>query len=300
LVFFLPAPSDQGVALRAPLTGISAQISGTPAITLSGAGSGCSISSQAAFNYDSYNFTLFMAYPTNYANNANVFSGCNLTFSYVMGFYTNASFSQSTASGSMSTALFNVINSNLQSSAGDIGWGRVATTTQSGSSSNTYSYQLAGPGFAVSLESCTPSVSLSGSNNATVTLPTVSSNQLNGAGTTAGATPFTLSLNSCINTGSNYSATAYWTYTAFNSNFPNVIVNSASSNAATGVGIQILETTSGNPVLASGALGATTWTVNSSSNSAPAQTFNAYYYSTGTTNLAGTVTGVANYTMSYN
>jgi major type 1 subunit fimbrin (pilin) len=221
-----------------------------------------------------------------------------LSFTYVVGFYTNASFSQSTATGAFTTASFNPINTTTSSYAGDIGWGRVITSYQNGN--NYYSYQFTGPGFSSSLESCTPSVSLSGSNNAIVNLPTVGGSALNGAGATAGATKFTISLNSCINTGSNYSATAYWTYTAFNSNFPNVIVNSASSNAATGVGIQILETTSGNPVLANNALGATTWTVNSSSNSAPAQTFNAMYYSTGTTNLAGTVTGVANYTMSYN
>ena len=64
--------------------------------------------------------------------------------------------------------------------------------------------------------------------------------------------------------------------------------------------MQITESTTGNPVLVDGTTGATTWTINSGTNSAPAQSFNAMYYSTGTTNLVGTVSGTANYTMSYN
>ena len=298
LQFIFPAPADKGVALRSPLTGISAQVIGSPSVNLSGSGTGCSSNTNTFISIDSDNLSYMNFYPLNYTGSPTVFAGCNVTLNYVMAFYTNSAFSQSTATGAMTTALFNVVNMSTSNYAGDIGWGRVQTTTQN--SANAYSYQFTGSGFNVSVESCTPSVSISGSNNATVTLPTVSSNQLNGAGMTAGATPFTISLSGCVNTGSNYSATAYWSYTAFSSSYPNVMTNSASSNPASGVGVQIAETTSGTPVLANNALGATTWTISNSSHTAPAQTFNAYYYSTGTTNLTGNVTGVANYTMSYN
>ena len=300
LMFYLPAPGDMGIALRSPLQGISAQVSGTPVGNISGGGTGCGVNSTSFMSYDYYQASYLNIWPRYYSNSPTVFTNCTVSLSYTMAFYANGSLSNSNGKGTFSTSLFNGNSIVSSAYAGDVGWGRLQSSWQGQSSINTYSYQFSGAGFNVSLGSCTPAVSVSGSANATVTLPSVFSNKLNGAGQTTGTTPFTISLGSCYNTGSNYSATAYWTYTSFNSSYPNVIANTASTSPATAVGVQISETTSGSPVLANNATGATTWNINSSTNSAPGQTFNAYYYSTGTTNLTGNVTGVANYTMSYN
>ena len=299
LAFYLPGLTGSGVALRSPLTGISNQIvSSSPSIAGSG-GVNCAPTSQITNSYSIFQASFFTVGFNNPTASPTVFVGCNFTFTYTMAFYANPTLNSTNGTGDFTTALFNALTTNM-TPAGDIGWGRLQSTYQGQSSINTYSYQLSGPGFHVSLESCTPAVSVNGSTTATVILPTVASTRLNGAGQTTGTTPFSISLKNCYNTGSNYSATAYWTYTSFSGTFPNVIANAASTSPATAVGVQISETTTGSPVLANNATGATIWNINSGTNTAPGQTFNAYYYSTGTTNLTGNVTGAANYTMSYN
>ncbi len=303
LVFSVPVTyGNSGAALHSPMTGISALMT-----SASGSVSGntsapyyCSATWQtpSAYALNGYQATNLVLTPSMTAG-SHVFANCNINISYTVVFFANGSFNASNAQGNFTTGVFNGA-----STAGgwvlDRGWGQLGSSAQLGPPSNSpngnYSYQFNGGGFTATLDSCTPWVNLVNSPNGTVTLPTVTSVALNGAGKTTGSTPFTIQLNSCYNNGSNYSATASWTYTPF-SGTTDVIAN---TGTATGVGIQITESTSGNPVLVNGATGATTWSIDSGTNSAPAQSFNAMYYSTGTTNLVGTVSGTANYTMSYN
>ena len=296
---------NSGAALHSPMSGLSAVLTSATG-SLTGAGVGCSANFQIV-NADSsqYQVTDLVLYPQFY-NATPVFSACNITYSYTIVFFANASFNASNSQGSFDAGTKGINNFNGLTTTGGwsqgMGWGQLGSSSQIGPGSRNppptgaYSYVFPGPGFTATLDSCTPWVNLVNSPNGTVNLPNVSSLALNGAGKTTGSTPFTIQLNSCYNKGSNYSATASWAYTPFNG-YTNVISNTGS---ATGVGMQITESTTGNPVLVDGTTGATTWTINSGTNSAPAQSFNAMYYSTGTTNLVGTVSGTANYTMSYN
>jgi|GEM_PF-2091479 len=303
LVFSVPVTyGNSGAALHSPLNGISALMtSASGSVTgISGSPNYCSATWQtpspyALNGFQATNLVLIPSRPTS----TPVFQGCTINIFYTVVFFANGSFNTINAQGAFTTGMFNGA-----STAGgwvqDRGWGQLGSSAQLGPPTNTpnghYSYQFNGGGFTATLDSCTPWVNLVNSPNGTVNLPNVSSLALNGAGKTTGSTPFTIQLNSCYNKGSNYSATASWAYTPF-SGYTNVISNTGS---ATGVGMQITENTTGNPVLVNGTTGATTWTINSGNNSAPAQSFNAMYYSTGTTNLVGTVNGTANYTMSYN
>ena len=86
---------------------------------------------------------------------------------------------------------------------------------------------------------CTISVD-GGSNDATVTLPTVSSTTLGAAGATAGATPFTISLSNCSGTSLNTASTYFEPGAYVDSTTGRLNIDSAAADAATNVQVQLL------------------------------------------------------------
>ena len=302
---FLPASTTKAQALSSPMSGISVQITGTPTMTVAGANPTCSGGSTAVYDFTSAG-GVTMLWASGRNPNTLGFTGCNVNLSYTLAFFANSTLNSSNANGSFDTSKY--FSDNATCCVGyptiyDIGWGLIGSLTQTGHQQ--YSYILSGGGFMVKVISCTPAVGVNTGTANWVKVPDVSSVALNGAGKTAGRTPFTISLTGCYSNAGNgtiteaHSATATWTYTPYSASFPNVIANSDPTPAA-GVGIQITENTTGSPVLVNGNMGATIWNIQPNATSASPQTFNAMYYSTGTTNLTGNVQGVANYTMTYN
>jgi major type 1 subunit fimbrin (pilin) len=302
---FLPASISRAQALSSPMSGISVQITGTPTMAVTGANPTCSGGQSAVLDMTSAG-GLTMLYASGGSPTIAGFTGCNVSLSYTLAFFANSTLNSSNANGSFDTSKY--FSDNATCCVGyptiyDIGWGLIGSLTQIGHQQ--YSYLFSGGGFMVKVISCTPAVGVNGTKDGTITLPVVSSVALNGAGKTAGSTPFTISLKDCYSQTGNgtiteaHSATATWNYTPYSASFPNVIANIDSTPAA-GVGIQITENTSGSPVLVNGNMGATVWNIQPNGTTASPQTFNAMYYSTGTTNLTGNVKGVANFTMTYN
>lgn len=128
-----------------------------------------------------------------------------------------------------------------------------------------------------------------GSVNKTVTLPSITTTQLSGQGTTAGKTPFSLQLDNCpanlrvfitLNTASPQSGDS------------GVIAPTAGD--ATGIGVQILQADGATPVTFGTAIDTGT-----TSASSYAINLFARYYQTGTTTGPGHVQGTATYTLSY-
>jgi major type 1 subunit fimbrin (pilin) len=165
---------------------------------------------------------------------------------------------------------------------GSLGTGKQFT----GTSSSLPSYNFSG------IKTCTVSPS---SQSILVNLPSVSKQQLNTAGQTAGKTMFSITMTGCTypsSNTSNYVATATWQFTAGNSS--SLIANTASSPAAN-VQIQLLDA-NGNAISTGGTVATT---INAAAQLPTyTQYYYAQYYAYGAAG-AGAVTGVATYSMTY-
>jgi major type 1 subunit fimbrin (pilin) len=142
------------------------------------------------------------------------------------------------------------------------------------------------------IKTCTVSPS---SQSILVNLPSVSKQQLNAAGQTAGKTMFSITMTGCTypsSNSSNYVATATWQFTMGNSS--SLIANTAISPAAN-VQIQLLDA-NGNAISTGGTVATT---INAAAQLPTyTQYYYAQYYAYGAAG-AGAVTGVATYSMTY-
>lgn len=138
---------------------------------------------------------------------------------------------------------------------------------------------------------------INGQNNSTILLPTVSTADLNGAGKTAGITPFTISIQNCqvnaadVNIGTKFlghEVTAAGT-----------LGNIAPSNPAANVSIQLTSDTAGASSIKLNGITTVPGLVLKAGETAASHQFGAQYYAEGAAG-AGAVTAVAEYTLSYN
>lgn len=144
---------------------------------------------------------------------------------------------------------------------------------------------------------CTISVD-GGSNDATVRLPTVSTGALASAGTTAGATPFRISLSNCSGTSLSTASTYFEPGTYVDSTTGRLNIDSTASDAATNVQVQLLNADRA-PIVAGSS-------VANSQNDIPVDitsgsgvlNYYAQYYATGAS-TAGSVTTLVDYSMVY-
>ncbi|HBT4791449.1 TPA: type 1 fimbrial protein [Klebsiella quasipneumoniae subsp. similipneumoniae] len=144
---------------------------------------------------------------------------------------------------------------------------------------------------------CTISVD-GGSNDATVTLPTVSASSLSAVGQTAGATPFTISLSGCSGTSLNTASTYFEPGAYVDSTTGRLNIDTTAADAATNVQVELLNADMNAIVAgASTANGQNDVPVDISSGSGMLNYF-AQYYATGSS-TAGSVTTQVDYTMTY-
>ncbi|MBB1202741.1 type 1 fimbrial protein [Enterobacteriaceae bacterium 89] len=144
---------------------------------------------------------------------------------------------------------------------------------------------------------CTISVD-GGSNDATVTLPTVSASTLGASGQTAGATPFNISLSSCSGTSLNTASTYFEPGAYVDSVTGRLNIDSTAADAATNVQVQLLNADRNAIVAgASVANGQNDIPVDISGGNGTLNYF-AQYYATGAS-TAGSVTTQVDYTMVY-
>lgn len=144
---------------------------------------------------------------------------------------------------------------------------------------------------------CTISVD-GGNNDATVTLPTVSTTTLGSPGVTAGATPFTISLSNCSGTSLKTASTYFEPGAYVDSTTGRLNIDSAAADAATNVQVQLLNADRNAIVAgASVANGQNDIPVDISSGNGTLNYF-AQYYATGKS-TAGSVTTQVDYTMVY-
>ncbi|QXD01094.1 fimbrial protein [Klebsiella sp. PL-2018] len=137
-----------------------------------------------------------------------------------------------------------------------------------------------------------------GSNNATVTLPTVSSTTLATPGATAGATPFTISLSNCSGESLNTASTYFEPGAYVDSTTGRLNIDSTAADAATGVQIQLLNANR-KAIVAGTSItnGQNDIPVDISSKKGTLNYF-AQYYATGAS-TAGSVTTQVDFTMVY-
>ncbi|HHD7462690.1 TPA: fimbrial protein [Klebsiella oxytoca] len=144
---------------------------------------------------------------------------------------------------------------------------------------------------------CTISVD-GGSNDATVTLPTVSASSLAATGQTAGATPFTISLSGCSGTSLNTASTYFEPGAYVDSSTGRLNIDTTASDAATNVQVELLNADMNAIVAgASVANGQNDVPVDISSGSGTLNYFAQYYATDAST--AGSVTTQVDYTMTY-
>ena len=144
---------------------------------------------------------------------------------------------------------------------------------------------------------CTISVD-GGSNDATVTLPTVSSSSLAASGQTAGATPFNISLSNCSGTSLNTDSTYFEPGAYVDSVTGRLNIDTTASDAATNVQVELLNANMSAIVAgASVANGQNDVPVDISAGNGTLNYF-AQYYATGAS-TAGSVTTQVDYTMTY-
>ena len=301
LVFLLPPPGN--AIYQGPFSVFGITYLGTPTFSITSGGggsSGCSItpggSVSAVTNPGGRSAVYFTVSFMNSMAGGTVFTNCNLTMSYTLGYYGNREYiiSQFTSPSANFQGQFQSID---DGSPNVMGWGQIQTRSEFNSAGGIlYSYQFSGAAFNMAWRQCTSTVTVNGSTNTTVTLPAVSSSQLSAPGATAGTTPFTIGFNSCNNVSNGSTATAYWAYTPY-SGTTNVIDNTGAAPQATKVGIQITDP-AGNAIVANAVNSTTAWTFNGGTSDN--KTFNAMYYTIGTPVTGGNVTGVVNYTLNYN
>jgi major type 1 subunit fimbrin (pilin) len=137
-----------------------------------------------------------------------------------------------------------------------------------------------------------------GSNDATVTLPTVSVAALAAVGSTAGATPFNISLSGCTGTSLNTASTYFEPGTYVDSQTGRLNIDTTAADAASNVQVQLLNSARTAIVAgASVANGQNDIAVDISSGSGVLNYY-AQYYATGAS-TAGSVTTQVDYTMIY-
>jgi len=137
-----------------------------------------------------------------------------------------------------------------------------------------------------------------GSEDATVTLPTVSANSLKAPGETAGATPFNISLTSCSGTALGTASTYYEPGTYVDSATGRLNIDTTASDAAKNVQVELLNASmesivAGSPVTD----GQNDIPVDISAGSGTLNYF-ARYYATAQS-VAGSVATQIDYTMTY-
>lgn len=130
-----------------------------------------------------------------------------------------------------------------------------------------------------------------GSVNKTVVLPSISTTQLSGQGSTAGVTPFSLQLTHCP---ANLGVFITLDTSSPQSGATGVIAPTSGSGYAKGIGVQVLQADGSTPVTFGSAI--QSGTTSSSNYSINLQ---ARYYQTGSSISAGLVKGVATYTLNY-
>lgn len=155
----------------------------------------------------------------------------------------------------------------------------------------------------VATQTC--SISINSTTNAVVLMPTIPLSDLYTASTTttavgnsAGLTPFTISVTGC--NPSNNAVTMYPEFLGTNVDTSTYALgNTASSDAANGVGIALYSDSTGmNQINLNGVTRGAAMTLAANSTSATV-TYSAKYMATSATTTAGRVTGVAQYTLSY-
>ncbi|VTT28064.1 fimbrial protein [Klebsiella pneumoniae] len=137
-----------------------------------------------------------------------------------------------------------------------------------------------------------------GSNDATVTLPTISATSLSGAGTTAGATPFNISVSNCSGTALGTAMTYFEPGSYVDNSTGRLNIDTTAADAAKNVQVELLNADMNAIVAgASSANGQNDIPVDISSGSG---TLNYYarYYATGKAE-PGSVTTQIDYTMTY-
>lgn len=144
---------------------------------------------------------------------------------------------------------------------------------------------------------CTISVD-GGSNDATVTLPTVSASTLSASGQTAGATPFNISLSGCSGTSLNMASTYFEPGAYVDSVTGRLNIDTTASDAATNVQVELLNSDR-NAIVAGASManGQNDIPVDISGGNGILNYF-AQYHATGTA-TAGSVTTQVDYTMVY-
>lgn len=137
-----------------------------------------------------------------------------------------------------------------------------------------------------------------GSNDATVTLPTISSSTLSEAGETAGATPFRISLSNCSGTALGTASTYFEPGAYVDSSTGRLNIDTAAADAAKNVQVELLNSDR-NSIVAGAAVanGQNDIPIDISSGSGVLNYY-ARYYATAKTS-PGAVTTQIDYTMTY-
>lgn len=144
-------------------------------------------------------------------------------------------------------------------------------------------------------------VNINGETNSTILLPTVNTSELSAGGSTAGVTPFTITLSNCGEVAKGKTITT--NFLGHNVTSAGVLNNTATMTPADNVGIQLLENDSkdATPIKLSGvtpSVSAMSFAADSTDTSI-SHTFGAQYYAIDKAATAGKVLAVAEYTVSY-
>ncbi|MCE4072670.1 MULTISPECIES: fimbrial protein [Pseudomonas] len=164
---------------------------------------------------------------------------------------------------------------------------------------------IAAPGFAAAADTITfngevtdqtCAVTINGTTgNATVMLPTVSAADLSDANSTAGSTPFTLGVSGCSTTGAQSIKAKFLGHSVDgNGNLSNI----AASNPATNVALQLQEAVGGAVISLNGVTSATTG-IDLAGATSGSHDYAVQYVSVPGAATAGLVTGVTEYTVTY-
>ncbi|MDM1019188.1 fimbrial protein [Acinetobacter sp. VNK23] len=143
-------------------------------------------------------------------------------------------------------------------------------------------------------DTCTVAVNGSGAN---VVLPTVQASAFSTAGTTAGNTPFTVNVTGCGSAVDTRGIKLTLSSTDFDATNNNLLENTATSGAATNVGIQIDETAVGDIAFAGAPYDTATIAMSSGAGSVALE---ARYMSTDTTVTPGAVMAAMTWNVVYN
>lgn len=147
----------------------------------------------------------------------------------------------------------------------------------------------------VTTQTC--AASINGESNGTVLLPTVSASQLAAAGTTAGLTPFTISVSGCTSNPTN-DLKISTKFLGHNTTTSGNLGNVATNNPATNVSIQLTADAAGTTPVQLNGVTSVEGLVLSKGETATNHQFAAQYYAEDIV-TPGAVKAVAEYTLSY-